>query len=70
MNTYQKKKYRFILSIFLLGAGVVYAVWPFDIIPDLLVPIGWIDDIGVLIASVLFAGVSFYRMKKAQNKLI
>jgi uncharacterized membrane protein YkvA (DUF1232 family) len=28
-------------------AALLYSLFPMDIIPDLLVPIGWVDDLGV-----------------------
>lgn len=34
--------------------GVLYIVWPFDIIPDLIPIIGWLDDLGVLAALIAF----------------
>ena len=34
-------------------AGVVYLLWPFDLIPDFLALVGWVDDL-------LIAGFSFY----------
>ena len=39
----------------LLGAAAVaYVVWPFDLIPDTIPVIGWLDDVGVLAAVALF----------------
>src|SRR5262245_29382060 len=39
----------------LLGAAAVaYVVWPFDLIPDTLPVLGWLDDVGVLAALALF----------------
>jgi len=70
MNEYQKIKLRFIVSLFLLGAGLLYAIWPVDLIPDLLVPVGWVDDIGILAASAVFAGLSYYKIKRNQKKIV
>jgi len=36
------------------AAAVAYLVWPFDLIPDFLPLIGWLDDIGVLTAAAWF----------------
>ena len=35
-------------------AAVAYLVWPFDLIPDFIPVIGWLDDVGVLTAAALF----------------
>ena len=38
--------------IFLLGA-IVYTISPIDVIPDVLGPIGWVDDIMVWAVAIL-----------------
>ncbi|MCX7677714.1 MAG: DUF1232 domain-containing protein [Spirochaetes bacterium] len=57
-------KRRFIISLVLLIAGIIYAIVPIDIIPDLLGPIGWIDDIGVLLLACLYSWFSYRKLKK------
>jgi len=37
--------FKFIIGIAFLVVAIVYSIWPIDIIPDILGPIGWIDDI-------------------------
>ncbi len=60
-------KKKFILSLVLLLGGILYTLWPIDIIPDILGPIGWIDDISILLVTFLYAAYSYYR-KDRQNK--
>lgn len=50
---------------------LAYVLFPWDLIPDVFVPIGWLDDIGV---GGLFLAYCGHRMKKVnemreQNKL-
>jgi uncharacterized membrane protein YkvA (DUF1232 family) len=35
-------------------AAVAYLIWPFDLIPDFIPVIGYLDDAGVLTAAALF----------------
>jgi len=35
-------------------AAVAYLVWPFDLIPDFVPFVGWLDDAGVLAAAAWF----------------
>ncbi len=42
------------LPYFIVSLGIIYGIWPIDVIPD--VPIvGWIDDIGVIGITILIA---------------
>lgn len=63
-RTLLNTKRRFIISLILLIAGIIYAIVPLDIIPDVLVPIGWVDDIGFLTASFIFSWYSYRKLKK------
>lgn len=38
-----------LIKIILILLGLAYALSPYDLVPDFLVGLGWIDDIGVLI---------------------
>ena len=42
----------FIAVLFLLGA-IVYTISPIDFIPDILGPIGWVDDIMVWVIAIM-----------------
>jgi uncharacterized membrane protein YkvA (DUF1232 family) len=55
------------LSLILLGIGILYAIFPFDFIPDFLGPIGWVDDIAILAIGFLTALASYYKLHKAQS---
>jgi uncharacterized membrane protein YkvA (DUF1232 family) len=35
-------------------AAVAYLIWPFDLIPDFIPVIGYLDDAGILTAAALF----------------
>lgn len=63
-------KRRFIVSLILLIAGIIYAISPIDLIPDVLVPIGWVDDLGVLLVSFLYSWASYRKLKKERNNAI
>ncbi len=58
---------RYYASLVFLAAGILYALFPLDLIPDLLGPVGWVDDIGVLIVSFVFALRSYRRVKRARK---
>lgn len=36
------------------AAGVLYAIWPLDLIPDVIPLVGWLDDLGVLSVATWF----------------
>ena len=51
----------------MLGLAIVYLIWPLDIIPDILGPVGYLDDIPLLITTALYAGYSYRKLKKEQE---
>lgn len=66
-ETIRSAKRQLWLAMALLAVGVIYALFPIDFIPDILGPIGWVDDIGILTIGFLTALVSYYRVRKAQS---
>jgi hypothetical protein len=50
-------------SIVLIIAAVIYILSPYDLLPDLMPPLGWIDDLAILGFLVRF----FYRQKKKRE---
>jgi uncharacterized membrane protein YkvA (DUF1232 family) len=62
-------KRQFIISLILLAIAVMYLLSPIDIIPDVLFPAGYIDDIPLLIATVIYTGYSYRKLKKKQKQL-
>lgn len=63
-KTLKAAKKKFIFSLILLTGGIIYAVSPIDIIPDIFAPLGWTDDVGVLFATSLNAAKSYIRMRR------
>lgn len=53
---------RKLLPLIVLSLGVLYGLWPIDVIPDIPI-IGWIDDIGVLGTSIIIA-IKLYSKNK------
>jgi len=61
----QAKK-KFIKSMAILGFAVIYLISPYDLIPGP-PPFEWIEDIPFLIISMIFAGINYYKLKKARE---
>ncbi len=59
---------KFIFSLVLLGLAVAYLIFPIDFIPDVLVPAGYLEDIPMLIAAAAYAGYSYRKMRKEQER--
>jgi len=64
-KNFERARFRYRASLVFLVAGLVYTLFPLDLIPDLLGPLGWVDDIGVLSLAFLTALRSYRRMKRA-----
>ena len=67
-NSIRTAKRKFILSVTLLVGGIIYALFPMDVIPDILGPIGWIDDLGLLLATCANTAISYRKMKKREQQ--
>jgi len=62
-NSVEKARKKFYLSLIMLVMAVIYLVSPVDLIPGP-PPFEWIEDIPLLLASVIYAGYSYRKMKK------
>lgn len=58
---------RFIFSIVILVLAIIYLISPIDFIPDAIVPIGYLEDIPLLITTAIYAGYSYRKLKKEQK---
>jgi uncharacterized membrane protein YkvA (DUF1232 family) len=67
-QTLKAAKRKFILSLTLLVGGIVYTLFPMDFIPDILGPLGWIDDLGLLLAACANAAISYRTMKHKERQ--
>ena len=68
-NSLESAKRRFIVSLVILILAVLYLLFPLDFIPDVLFPAGYLDDIPLLIASALYAGYSYRKMKRERESI-
>jgi uncharacterized membrane protein YkvA (DUF1232 family) len=59
---------RFIISLVLLGLALIYLISPIDIIPDVIFPVGYLDDIPLLLSTALYAGYAYRKLKKEQKE--
>lgn len=66
-QSFNAVKRKFIFSLLLLAAGIIYTVWPIDIIPDILGPVGWLDDLSILAASAVWSARSYFKLKKMKE---
>lgn len=51
-------------------AAVAYLVMPFDLVPDFVPVLGWLDDIGVLSAAAMFVIREVKRHADAQRTTV
>ncbi|MBN1499279.1 MAG: DUF1232 domain-containing protein [Spirochaetes bacterium] len=60
-----KKKFRYSLIAFLLA--LIYLISPFDFIPGV-APFEWIEDIPLLIISVVYSGFTYFRLRSIERR--
>ncbi|MBN2159242.1 MAG: DUF1232 domain-containing protein [Spirochaetes bacterium] len=60
-------KKQFIFSLVMLGLAIIYTISPIDLIPDMLFPAGYLDDIPMLLGTAVYAGYSYLKMRKEQK---
>jgi uncharacterized membrane protein YkvA (DUF1232 family) len=56
-------KRKVVVAVLIGVAALVYGISPIDIIPDVLVPFGFIDDAGVLVG----AGIAIWQLLKGRK---
>ena len=66
-NNLTAAKRQFIISLVMLVAAIIYLISPIDIIPDVLFPAGYLDDIPFLLAAAVYSGISYRKMKREQK---
>lgn len=53
------------IQIFLFMLTIIYVISPIDLIPDAIPIIGWIDDLGVLVAQMVSFMIYVKRQRQA-----
>ena len=61
-----RAKKRFYTSIGMLVFAIIYLISPIDLIPGP-PPLEWVEDIPILIGSMIFYGYSYHKMKKERK---
>lgn len=61
-----------LLTMIALVAAVIYVVWPFDLVPDIIPIVGWIDDGFVIyfLLKRLLSELQRYQATKSPLKLV
>lgn len=67
-KTLEGARKKFIFSLLLLGLAILYLISPIDIIPDVIFPAGYLEDIPLLLTTALYAGYTYRKMKKSQDR--
>ncbi len=58
------------LPKFLVVGAILYAVWPFDVLPDVAPVVGWLDDIMIFVGALSLLLNARPRSKEPGGKII
>jgi len=58
----------FLKRYFVLIISIIYLLWPIDLIADVFLPFGLIDDAGVLFIALLIEIIHIIRGRSAEEK--
>ncbi len=67
-NSYESARRKFITSAVMLGLAILYFISPVDLIPGP-PPFEWIEDIPILLSTLIYSGFSYLKMKKEREKV-
>ena len=67
-KSFESAKKRFIASLVMLVLAVIYFISPIDLIPDALFPVGYLDDIPLLIGTSIYSWLAYRKMKKGRER--
>ena len=56
------------LSLLFFAAAVIYTIWPVDVIPDVLGPIGWVDDLALWAGVLVMEGLRRIGQRKRRAR--
>lgn len=68
-NSYESARKKFLFSLVILVIALMYLISPVDLIPGP-PPFEWVEDIPILIISVIYSGYSYMKLKKEKEKEI
>jgi uncharacterized membrane protein YkvA (DUF1232 family) len=60
-------KKKLVIAVIFMIAGVIYTISPIDLIPDVLGPIGWVDDLVVMCAAFIYYFYSYKKLKRLRE---
>ena len=66
-KNFEAARKKFFLSLIAFCLAIVYLISPVDLIPDVLFPAGYLDDLPLLLVTAIYAGYSYLKLKKEQK---